>query len=104
MSVSDEAGELPPLEVALGDELWDSAFWERFSASEDAAKEALMALYDSAYEGYGCSCDTCVVRTVLEAVWPELTNQFHRLLATRTPVQTMSGGCSGSCKRCRSQE
>lgn len=102
--MQDENGEVASLDTALGDELWDDDFWQRFSVAEDAAKAALMVLYDSAYEGYGCSCDTCVVRTVLEAVWPELTNQFHRLLALRSPVQTMGGKCSGSCKRCRSQE
>ena len=88
----------------MGDPIWDTTFWDALQVGEDRAKEALMALYEEADEGSGCTCDTCMVRTVLESIWPELTQQFNRLLALQAPVQTMggSGGCKGNCA-CRRQ-
>ena len=100
MSTVNDSDEKPILQESLGDSIWDDAFWSALSIGEERAKKALMDLYDEAYEGYGCSCDTCVVRTVLESVWPELTEQFHRLLALQAPVQTMGAGCKGTCRRC----
>jgi hypothetical protein len=99
---------LPELNKALANPMWDDAFWTALGAGEERAKKALLDLYDESYEGYGCSCDTCVIRTVLESVWPELTEQFTRLVAMSAPVQTLGGpasggGCKGNCA-CRRKE
>jgi hypothetical protein len=96
---------LAKLDQSLADPMWDDAFWTALEVGEERAKKALMDLYDESYEGYGCSCDTCVVRTVLESVWPELTEQFNRLVAIKAPVQTLGGpgGCGGNCA-CKRKE
>jgi len=94
-----------PLDESLADPIWDDAFWDALAVAEKQAQQGLMDLYDEACEGYGCSCDTCVIRTVLESVWPALTDQFKRLLAMSAPVQTLggNGGCKGNCA-CRRKE
>lgn len=86
----NDCAENTSLIEALGNPMWDDAFWTALSGAEEKAKRDLMGLYDESYEGYGCSCDTCVVRTVLEAVWPELTAQFTRLLIAKSEVRTLA--------------
>ena len=108
----DEAGHLDPLEAALADPRWDDDFWLALEPAEAQARQALEDLYDIAYEGYGCACDTCMVRTILEAVWPAMTTQFKRLLAAKSEVRTLGAGagdalpettgCGGNC-RCRNK-
>lgn len=100
MPITHEPDEKPALQESLSDPIWDDVFWTALSVGENRAKKALRDLYDEAYEGYGCSCNTCMVQTVLESVWPELTEQFYRLVALQAPVQTMCSGCGENCCRC----
>jgi len=102
-----EVGGIPPLDQAMNDPVWDDEAWEALAQAEEVAKAALLDLYDSSYEGYGCSCDTCVVRVVLEAVWPTLTQQVNRAMERATalaaPVQTCkSSRCCGD--RCKAED
>lgn len=83
----------PVLHSALSAPIWDAPFWDALTEGEEAAKIALGELYEESFESEGCCCDVCVVRTVLEAVWPVLTDQVNRIIAINQPVQTMGAGC-----------
>ncbi len=88
------------LSDALASEVWnDGSFWTAMEVAEERAKEALFALYEELDDG-GCGCETCVVRVVLETVWPTLTAHLERVVAINSPVQTLGGCKSGSC-RCK---
>jgi len=88
--------EVPPLHESLANTMWDSTFWEALSKVEEDAKWALIELGDKSYEDEACACETCVVRTVLESVWPVMTMQFQRLLELSIPPSTLH--CSRTCK------
>lgn len=109
MSVVSKASELT-LHQALSSPLWDAPFWEALTDGEEVAKRSLAALWDEAFEGETCSCETCIVRTVLEAIWPTLTQQVSRIVALGEsgepqpcdPSPVEGSGCRGSC-RCRKE-
>lgn len=67
------------LSEALNSPVWDVEFWEHMQGAEDQAKRSLMALWEESMEGSACSCDTCVVRAVLETIWPTMTTLMERL-------------------------
>ena len=101
MSITGET-HTDRLEKSLQSPLWDESFWGALTEGETLAKENLEALYEEACEGGGCSCDTCVVRTVLEAIWPVMTEQLVRLIAINQPAQVM-GGCGKGSSCCKSE-
>jgi len=88
------------LDQALRAPMWDSLFWDALTLGQEEAKKALIDLWESSSEEDKCVCDECIVRTVLEAVWPLLTEQIIRIYST---VETISGSCgkpcNGSCKK-----
>lgn len=91
-------------EPALASPLWDADFWDAMEDAEKVAAEALDALIEYDLEtGAGCSCSTCIVRTVLEAVWPTITTHATAKLASTSEVQTIGaargGCCGGRCRR-----
>lgn len=54
--------------------MWTRDFWDALGDAELEAHRALDELHRRAIdEGMGCDCTTCVIRTVLHAVWPTLT-------------------------------
>lgn len=77
------------IEEAIRSSLWDDDFWDAMQSAEADAREALLRLWDDACEEGLCACDTCVVRVVLEAVFPRLTEQFSRILDS-------NGGCNAT--------
>lgn len=86
------------LEEAISSPIWDSHFWDAFEEAEEDAREALRSLWEKALQEGECSCDTCVVRTVLEAIVPIFTREVDRIFAINQPVQTMGGGCGKNCR------
>jgi len=58
---------------AQDSDVWTPEFWEDLSKAEATAREALGALWEASEDGMYCSCETCIVRVVLEAVMPTIT-------------------------------
>lgn len=63
---------------------------EQESKAQQAGETALLAVYEDGDAG-GCSCQTCVVREVLEAAWPHL-----RALALEEASHELMGVSLGS--------
>jgi len=87
------------MEQAMSNPIWDAPFWDTLPEGEAAAKDALLDLYEGSYGGDQCSCENCcVLRTVLEAVRPVLTQQVERIVAVNQPAQVFGGCANGSCR------
>lgn len=84
------------LEASLKAPVWDPEFWDAMVGVQDEAKKALMSFWEQAMEGDGCSCDTCIVSLVLEALWPVLTEQVT--LVVERAANPTSLSCNGPCK------
>lgn len=68
------------IEQALRADVWDQSFWDALTGAEKTARVAVDHRWDEAMEnGNACTCSTCVVHLVLEAVWPTLTEQVLRI-------------------------
>ena len=58
---------------------WTPEFWDDLSKAESTAREALGALWEASEDGTYCTCETCIVRVVLEAVMPTITEFVEAL-------------------------
>lgn len=87
------------LEQALRAPMWDGEFWDAMEEGEKSARKALFDLWEDSMEGDGCSCDTHVVNTVLEAIFPFLTEQIIRIYS-EVETGACGRGCSRTCGAC----
>jgi hypothetical protein len=73
-------------EQAVSAPVWDLEFWMALKDAQQDASKALSAMREELINNDGtCICDTCITRTVLEAVWPTMTEQVMRIAGGSTP-------------------
>lgn len=87
------------LDQSLRAPMWDPTFWSALEGAENKAKKALIDLWEDGTEGDRCVCETCIVKVVLEAVWPTLTEQIIRIYSDVETIGSCGKPCNGNCKK-----
>lgn len=70
----------PSVKDALASSIWTDEFWDRFSSAEVSAQGALERLLEAEMDGHACACATCMVKVVLETVWPAITDHVQSVV------------------------